>query len=205
MKNSILGILAIAAMVACKKNETTNVNSSADSTAMTAPADSGMMSNDSATAAAPSDATTKTSLSDQDKMFADAAAKGGMIEVMVGKLAAMNAESAAVKSLGEMMVKDHSKANDELKKWAMTVGYTLPTAMDADQQKMYDDLKAKKGKDFDKAYTDLMVSDHKEDIAVFKKEASAGSEASLKSFASNTLPTLEHHLMEAEKAKSAVK
>lgn len=205
MKNSILGILAIAAMVACKKNETTNVNSSADSTAMTAPADSGMMSNDSATAAAPSDAATKTSLSDQDKMFADAAAKGGMMEVMVGKLAAMNAESAAVKSLGEIMVKDHSKANDELKKWAMTVGYTLPTAMDADQQKMYDDLKAKKGKDFDKAYTDLMVSDHKEDIAVFKKEASAGSEASLKSFASNTLPTLEHHLMEAEKAKSAVK
>lgn len=205
MKNSILGILAIAAMVACKKNETTNVNSSADSTAMTAPADSGMMSNDSATAVAPSDAATKTSLSDQDKMFADAAAKGGMMEVMVGKLAAMNAESAIVKSLGEMMVKDHSKANDELKKWAMTVGYTLPTAMDADQQKMYDDLKAKKGKDFDKAYTDLMVSDHKEDIAVFKKEASAGSEASLKSFASNTLPTLEHHLMEAEKAKSAVK
>lgn len=205
MKNSILGILAIAAMVACKKNETTNVNSSADSTAMTAPADSGMMSNDSATAAAPSDAATKTSLSDQDKMFADAAAKGGIMEVMAGKLAAMNAESAAVKSLGEMMVKDHSKANDELKKWAMTVGYTLPTAMDADQQKMYDDLKAKKGKDFDKAYTDLMVSDHKEDIAVFKKEASAGSEASLKSFASNTLPTLEHHLMEAEKAKSAVK
>lgn len=205
MKNSILGILAIAAMVACKKNETTNVNSSADSTAMTAPADSGMMSNDSATAAAPSDAATKTSLSDQDKMFADAAAKGGMMEVMVGKLAAMNAESAAVKSLGEMMVKDHSKANDELKKWAMTVGYTLPAAMDADQQKMYDDLKAKKGKDFDKAYTDLMVSDHKEDIAVFKKEASAGSEASLKSFAGNTLPTLEHHLMEAEKAKSAVK
>jgi putative membrane protein len=205
MKNSILGILAIAAMVACKKNETTNVNSSADSTAMTAPADSGMMSNDSAAAAAPSDAATKTSLSDQDKMFADAAAKGGMMEVMAGKLAAMNAESAVVKSLGEMMVKDHSKANDELKKWAMTVGYTLPAAMDADQQKMYDDLKAKKGKDFDKAYTDLMVSDHKEDIAVFKKEASAGSEASLKSFAGNTLPTLEHHLMEAEKAKSAVK
>jgi putative membrane protein len=52
MKNSILSILAIAAMVACKKNETTNVDTSADSTAMTAPADSGMMNNDSATTAA---------------------------------------------------------------------------------------------------------------------------------------------------------
>ncbi|WP_336732553.1 DUF4142 domain-containing protein [Chryseobacterium sp. VD8] len=206
MKNSILSILAIAAMVACKKNETTNVDTSADSTAMTAPADSGMMKNDSANAAATQpDSASKTSLSDQDKSFADAAAKGGMMEVMMGKLAATNAENATVKSLGEMMVKDHSKANDELKKWASTAGYTLPTSLDADQQKMYDDLKAKKGKDFDKAYTDLMVSDHKEDIAAFKKEAASGSEASLKSFASSTLPTLEHHLMESEKAKSAVK
>lgn len=206
MKNSILSILAIAAMVACKKNETTNVDTSADSTAMTAPADSGMMKNDSAnvTATQP-DSASRTSLSDQDKSFADAAAKGGMMEVMMGKLAATNAENATVKSLGEMMVKDHSKANDELKKWASTAGYTLPTGLDADKQKMYDDLKAKKGKDFDKAYTDLMVSDHKEDIAAFKKEVASGSEASLKSFASSTLPTLEHHLMESEKAKSAVK
>ncbi|HAO09040.1 MULTISPECIES: DUF4142 domain-containing protein [Chryseobacterium] len=205
MKNSILSILAIAAMVACKKNETTNVDTSADSTAMTAPADSGMMNNDSATTAAQPAVNASASLSDQDKMFADAAAKGGMMEVMLGKLAATNAESATVKSLGEMMVSNHTKANEELKKWAMTVGYTLPTAMDADQQKMYDDLKAKKGKDFDKAYANLMVSDHKEDIAAFKKEASAGSEASLKSFASATLPTLEHHLMESEKAMMAVK
>ena len=148
MKNSILSILAIAAMVACKKNETTNVDTSADSTAMTAPADSGMMNNDSATTAAQPAANTSASLSDQDKMFADAAAKGGMMEVMLGKLAVTNAESATVKSLGEMMVSNHTKANEELKKWAMTVGYTLPTAMDADQQKMYDDLKAKKRKRF---------------------------------------------------------
>jgi len=54
-------------------------------------------------------------------------------------------------------------------------------------------------------YTDLMVTDHQKDIAEFKKEASSGSEASLKSFASTTLPTLEHHLMESEKAKASVK
>ncbi len=35
---------------------------------------------------------------------------------------------------------------------------------------MYDDLKAKKGKDFDKAYADLMVSDHQKDIEEFKKK-----------------------------------
>ncbi|MDQ1806153.1 DUF4142 domain-containing protein [Chryseobacterium sp. CKR4-1] len=54
-------------------------------------------------------------------------------------------------------------------------------------------------------YSDLMVSDHKEDIAEFKKEAADGQEASLKSFASKTLPTLDHHLMEAQKTKSGIK
>lgn len=205
MKNSILTILAVAAMVACKKNETTTSDQSADSAAsMSAPADTSMNPGDSAATASDTNAATAT-LSVQDKKFADAAAIGGMMEVMIGQLAATNASNATVKSLGAMMVKDHGKANDELKKWASTAGYTLPTSLDAEKQKMYDDLKAKKGAEFDRAYTDLMVTDHKEDIAEFKKQASEGSEASLKSFASTTLPTLEHHLMESENAKKAVK
>ncbi|UOU97077.1 DUF4142 domain-containing protein [Chryseobacterium daecheongense] len=202
MKNSILALLAVAAMVACKKNETTAVDQSADSSAMAAPADSTMNVNDSATVTGTG---TANSLSDQDKKFADAAAKGGMMEVMMGELAAGNGNNAAVKALGDMMVKDHGKANDELKKWASTVGYTLPASLDTEKQKEYDDLKAKKGAEFDRAYTDLMVKDHQKDIAEFKKQAIEGTEASLKSFASKTLPTLEHHLMESEKAKSAVK
>ncbi|AZA57727.1 DUF4142 domain-containing protein [Chryseobacterium shandongense] len=205
MKNSILTILAVAAMVACKKNETTNVDQSTDSTTMSAPADTSMNMGDSATTAMSDPNAANSTLSAQDKKFADAAATGGMMEVMLGQLASTNATNATVKSLGAMMVKDHGKANDELKKWASASGYTLPTSLKADQQKKYDELKSKKGAEFDRMYADLMVTDHQKDIAEFKKQASEGSEASLKSFASATLPTLEHHLMESEKAKNAVK
>lgn len=207
MKKTILALFAVASLVACKKNESTAVNQSADSTSMSAPADTGMSAtgSDSASVAPNTSNTTATNLSDQDKKFADAAAMGGMMEVMMGQLAKTNAQSATVKSLGAMMATDHGKANDELKAWASAAKYTLPTSLDADKQKKYDDLKAKKGAEFDRAYTDLMVSDHKMDIADFKKEASGGMDASLKSFASKTLPTLEHHLMESEKAKTAVK
>ncbi|WP_294296379.1 DUF4142 domain-containing protein [uncultured Chryseobacterium sp.] len=207
MKKTILALLAVGTMVACKKNETTTANDSADSTAMSAPADTGMATtgSDSASAMNQNNAAASGNLSDQDKKFVDAAAKGGMMEVMMGELAKTNAQSAAVKSLGAMMVTDHGKANEELKSWASMAKYTLPASLDADQQKKYDDLKTKKGSDFDRAYTDLMVSDHKMDIAEFKKEASGGMDASVKSFASKTLPTLEHHLMESEKAKAAVK
>ncbi|WP_066439263.1 DUF4142 domain-containing protein [Chryseobacterium sp. CCH4-E10] len=205
MKNSILTILAVAAMVACKKNETTNVDQSTDSTTMSAPEDTSMNMGDSATTAMSDPNAANSTLSAQDKKFADAAATGGMMEVMLGQLASTNATNATVKSLGAMMVKDHGKANDELKKWASASGYTLPTSLKADQQKKYDELKSKKGAEFDRMYADLMVTDHQKDIAEFKKQASEGSEASLKSFASATLPTLEHHLMESEKAKNAVK
>ncbi len=201
MKNSILTMLAVAALVSCEKKETVSVNNGTDSSAITS--DSVMPVTDSA--AVSTKASTPETLTDQDKKFADAAAQGGMMEVMLGELAATNASAASVKSLGAMMAKDHGKANDELKSWASTAGYTLPTSMNAEQQKMYDELKAKKGTDFDRAYADAMVTDHKKDIAAFKKEAADGGEASLKSFAGKTVPTLEHHLMESEKTKAAVK
>lgn len=202
MKNSILTVLAITALIACKKNESTTVNNSTDSATIIAPTDAAIMPADSM---ATSSTETMNSLSDQDKQFAENAAKGGMMEVMLGKIAETNASNELVKAFGKMMVEDHTKANDELKSWAMKVGYALPTSLNPDQQKKVDDLKMKKGMDFDKAYSDLMVSDHKADIAEFKKESSSGTEASLKSWASSTVPTLEHHLIKAEEAMKAVK
>lgn len=202
MKNSILTVFAVAALFACNKKETQTNNTDTDSSGMemskdsmnTTPGDSMSTAN-----------TTAATLSDQDKKFADAAAMGGMMEVMMGDMAKMNGTSASVKSLGEMMAKDHGMANEELKSWAASAGYTLPTALDAEKQKMVDGLKAKKGADFDKMYADAMVTDHKKDIEEFKKQSSSGTDASLKSFATKTLPTLEHHLMESEKTKASLK
>lgn len=202
MKKSFLIFLTMAALMACEKKETTNINKSGDSSAVST--DTAIAVNDSAAMTNDTNAVA-TSLTDQDKKFADVAAQAGMAEVMLGELASSNGTNASVKALGTMMVKDHSKANDELKSWASTAGHTLPTSVNAEQQKMYDNLKAKKGAEFDRAYADAMVTDHKKVIEEFKKEASAGGEASLKSFASKTLPNLEHHLMESEKTKTAVK
>ena len=153
MKNSILTILAITALVACKKNETTVVDNATDSSMIAPATDSSMMPTDSTTVAG-----TTTTMSDQDKKFADDAAKGGMMEVMLGEYAETNGMNAKVKALGKMMKEDHTKANDELKSWATTAKYMLPTKLDADQQKMVDDLKMKKGAEFDKAYTCLLYT-----------------------------------------------
>src|SRR5438046_2883668 len=53
-----------------------------------------------------------STLSSADKAFVKDAAKGGMMEVAMGRGAEKNATDSAVKNLGARMVKDHSNAND---------------------------------------------------------------------------------------------
>lgn len=203
MKNLMLTLLSVFAVMACTKKEKIIERQSTDTTVVAAPTDSGMTVTDSITMSNTKDV--QKLVSGQDRKFAENAARGGTMEVMMGKLAIDNGGNAVVKELGTMMVTDHSSANKELIKWASEAGLTLPTDLDAEKQKKYDELKLKKGAEFDKMYTDFMVSDHKEDIKEFKKEASDGANPALKSFAEKTIPTLEHHLKESEKAKGIVK
>ena len=130
--------------------------------------------------------------------FAVEAANGGMMEVLLGKVAQENASSARVRAFGEMMVKDHTEAGNKLKDIASSLNIALPDSVSDDSRKEIDKLKKKKGKDFDKAYVDLMVKDHKDDIDDFKKEAEKGNDSTVSKWAKNTLPVLEHHLMMSE-------
>jgi putative membrane protein len=42
-----------------------------------------------------------------------------------------------------------------------------------------------------------MVQDHTKDVSEFKKESTSAKDSDVKSFASQTLPTLQDHLKEA--------
>lgn len=141
---------------------------------------------------------------ENDTEFAVKAADGGMLEVRLGELAQQKGVSQEVKSLGKMLVDDHSKANEELKALAQSKNISLPATMSEDCQKTYDDLAAKSGQDFDDAFTDHMVKDHKHDIDAFKKEAEKGDDPDLKSWAAGKVSTLEHHLDMAKSAEKAV-
>jgi putative membrane protein len=126
--------------------------------------------------------------------FAIAAADGGMMEVELGKVAQENASSPRVKAYGEMMVKDHTEANNTLKGIATSLNIAIPDSVSNDSKKEIDHMKMKKGKDFDKAYVSMMLDDHKKDIAEFRKCADNCSDSTVKAFANNTLPVLEKHL-----------
>ena len=141
----------------------------------------------------------------EDDDFVVDAADGGLFEVQAAELSKTNASSVKVKELAEMMIKDHSKANEELKAIARKKNITLPTKLGDKNQKAFDKLTKLKGAEFDKEYADMMVSDHKEDIDMFQKEADKGYDGELKAWAAGKLATLKHHLSMAESTKEAVK
>jgi putative membrane protein len=145
----------------------------------------------------------KTSMA-TDSRFAKEAAQGGLAEVQLGRLAQEKGSNEAVKAFGKRMVNDHSKAGDKLKEAASKENVTLPANISAKGQATYDRLSKLNGAAFDRAYAKDMVKDHQTDVAMFQKEAKGGKSESLKSFASETLPTLQDHLKEAKEMMKAI-
>ncbi|HXA00810.1 MAG TPA: DUF4142 domain-containing protein [Cytophagaceae bacterium] len=140
-----------------------------------------------------------------DEKFMVKAANGGMMEVQLGKWAHEHAISKEVQMFGHHMMEDHQKGNDQLKELAMKKKITLPDSVDNDTKEEIKKLAAKKGKDFDKDYASMMVSDHKEDIKLFEDASNNAKDPDLKEWASSTLPTLRMHLDMAQKMDSAMK
>jgi putative membrane protein len=142
--------------------------------------------------------------SGNDQEFARKVAAGGLAEVELAMLAQQKSSSEDVKNLASRLHTDHMKANDELKKIGSQKSWSLPTEPTPDQKNQKAKLEKMSGNAFDKAYGDLMVTNHRNNISMFEREASKGTDADLKQFASNTLPTLKEHLDMALKAQRAV-
>jgi putative membrane protein len=128
----------------------------------------------------------------------------GMTEIQLGRLAEEKALSQRVKDFGAMMVRDHSKANEELKDLASGKNVTLPSTVSEDHQKKIDDLQAKTGKDFDKAYIDMMEDGHESAIRDFEKNTD-NKDADVRTFVDKTLPTLRMHFDSAKAIKKALR
>jgi putative membrane protein len=144
-------------------------------------------------------------LSRSERKFIEEAAKGGMAEVQLGKLAAEKAENAQVKQFGQRMVDDHGKANSQLKQLASAKNVSLPQEIDRSHQREYERLQKLSGAQFDREYMKHMVSDHKKDVKEFQKTAKSAKDPDVKNFAQTTLPTLEGALAPGATDEAAVK
>ena len=151
-----------------------------------------------------------------DKTFVMNAADGGMFEVKAGEMAVAKGDtmsmagmagmdSMSVKSFGQMMITDHTKANNELMTIATSKNVTVPTSLTTAKQQKLDSLSALSGSSFNTTYVKMMVASHQETVNLFQKEKDSGADMDLKAFATKTLPTVEHHLEMAKMMQSTIK
>lgn len=146
---------------------------------------------------------TETKASAADTAFMKKAADGGMTEVELGKVAEKNGQKENVKSFGSHMVKDHGKANDDLKDVASKMNVTLPDKVSAAHQAKIDKMSKMSGAAFDTAYIKGMVEDHTKTVADFEKASGTVKNEDLKKFIEDTLPVIKEHLKMAKEMQAA--
>jgi putative membrane protein len=160
--------------------------------------------------------TTGDSVSAGDRDFVEDVAVANMAEVELGKMAMERGVSAEVKKFADMMVKDHSKAGDELKQIAMQHSIPIPAGLDEKHQDLKTKLSNAKGADFDREYMNAMVDGHQDVVDRLQTRASEDrigddkgsvkpersdnpTEAALNEWSATALPTVRHHLDEAKR------
>lgn len=125
--------------------------------------------------------------------FVDAATEAGIAEVVTGNLAQEKSQSADIKQFAQQMVTDHTKANQELGDIARKLDISVP-----DEAALIDKVKKMilewREESFDRSYVNNQVDAHEKAVELFKKEAASSDKPELKAFASDKLPTLQHHL-----------
>jgi putative membrane protein len=127
--------------------------------------------------------------------FVKEVAISDLFEIESSKLAAQRASDEATKSFASKMVTDHTKTSTELKQAVSSDPNTpIPDALDSSHQSKLDKLKGLTGEDFTKQYHDDQVTTHKNAVSLFERYAKGGDSEKLKSWATKTLPDLQHHL-----------
>jgi putative membrane protein len=140
-----------------------------------------------------------------DSVFIAKAAAGGRAEVELGNLALGKTTNSSVKDFANMMITDHTKANEELMAMAKNKSFTLADSLDGEHKAKADNLRNLSGAAFDKAYMATMVEDHQKTLELMRTEASTGVDANLKDFAAKTAPVVQTHLEHAQRLQSSLR
>jgi predicted outer membrane protein len=97
-----------------------------------------------------------------DQAFVNEMTIANLAEVQLGKLATDRASNTDVRAFGQMMVQDHTKANDQLKQIASQLKIQPPTELDQKHKELAGKLSKLQAAGFDREYINAMVQGHQE-------------------------------------------
>jgi putative membrane protein len=147
-----------------------------------------------------------------DRHFVLETAAVNMMEIDLGRLAAQRAATPGVRQFGEMMVMDHTKAQQELMSIAAAQGMPFPKDMGTMKKMLKamnmsyllvqhmetrDTLAKLPAPLFDMVYIGGMVKGHAKTVASFELEYEGSKVPDLRVWTNKTLPILKQHMLRA--------
>lgn len=139
-----------------------------------------------------------------DRRFIEKAARNGMAEVRVARLAAERSTDPRVRSFAQQLVTDHEKTNAELSELAARKGVSLAME-DTGGDHHLKGLSDKNGVEFDKRFIGHMADEHEDDIELFEKASRKSDDTEIAAFASKQLPALQEHRRMAQDIEKSLK
>ncbi len=79
----------------------------------------------------------------------------------------------------------------------------MPATLDQQHQALLRRLQGAQGAEFDRLFAQQQLQSHQAAVDLFRAYAQSGDDARLKQWASQTLPSLEEHLREAQQLQRA--
>lgn len=138
------------------------------------------------------------------KDFVEKASIGNRFEVESSQLALSKSQDPAVRDFAQKMIDDHKKAQEELAAILPTSSVNIASAnimLDKKHQKKIEKLQELSGEKFDSKYLSMQKDAHEDAVDLFRDYAKSGDDGALRSFAQQTLPTLEQHYAEVKELK----
>lgn len=134
-----------------------------------------------------------------DQAFVRKTLEGGETEVQLGQLAQEKSQSADVKQFAQRMVHDHTELGDKMMKpIAKQIGVSEPKGPSKKDKQLIARLQGLSGNDFDQAYIQAMVKDHKQDLKEFKDEGQATQDPNLQKATQVGTNMISQHLQMIE-------
>lgn len=136
-------------------------------------------------------------LSSADHQFFRNAYSDATAEAAIGEMAARKGTSPQIQQLGQKLAADSSRQLSDLKSVAQKNGITLPTGMEKSDQREVSRLSNLQGTAFDHAFLSHVRSREQRVLGEMQREAKAGKNADLKSYANGEVAVVRGHVDEA--------
>jgi len=137
-------------------------------------------------------------VSTKDQNIMMQASFGNIAEIGAGKLADSLSGTTEVKEFGQMMIADHSVAQQDLQQLANAWSVDIPQAPDSMHKAKMQQLMMMTGHMFDTAYINAQIMDHQATISLLEMAADESDQQAIREYANKYLPKVRMHLEHAQ-------